>query len=72
MSLENELERVEFGELMLEVDFGGEGWGRWGRFQRLEVWRPHPLLGETDFMTWASFHLLCLCIFESVSRGQTQ
>jgi len=23
-----ELEMVEFGEWLLEVDFGGEGWGR--------------------------------------------
>ena len=29
VSLGDELEKVELGELRLEVDFGGEGWGRW-------------------------------------------
>ena len=51
VSLRGELERVELGELRLEVDFGGEGWGRWECFQRLEVWRPHPLLTKPHLWT---------------------
>ena len=55
---------------------GGGHWGRRvgevGAFSEVGGTETPPPFDEADFMAWASLHLLCLSIFESVSRGQTQ
>ena len=60
------------------VAVGGSWEGRFGEAATFSevggMETPTPLdeASPLDFMAWASFHLLCLSIFESVSRGQTQ
>jgi len=65
VSARGELERVEFWEFLLEVDFviWGRGVGEVGAFSEVGAMETPPPFDEADFMAWASFHLLCVSIF---------